>query len=717
MVWQLSLNIKLLQDSNKNAFCNTGCLPYLVGKCNLNCPIYSTTPVCKMGEMFMYDLHQSKHNYEDFTLFTLDDIDLAFERIVQLKYNQSLELKGKGHGIVITPLPSGHMIGGTIWKIIKDNEEDIIYAVDYNHKKERHLNGCNVDNISRPSLLITNCYNALYKQERRTERDAQLMANIVSAIRNGGNVLVAVDTAGRVLELSHMLDQMWRQETTGLSTYSLAMLNTVSYNVIEFAKSQVEWMSDNIMKTFEGQRNNPFSFKQLKLLHNISELEKLREPVVVLASQPDLESGFARELFIRWSSNPRNCIILTQRSSSYTLASKLINLLNIRPGSARTENAMEVDKQIVTIEVKSRVPLEGEELFEYNENLRIQMLEELKNKMKDSSFDTDDEDENDVGNLKDLDKPNQQQAEDSFFKQNLLEKKNYPIYPLFESKMKWDEYGEVVNPKDFLVFDKSEMMITELNSEATRQVEEIDEMIKEVPTKCVRERKSFIVNASIQFIDFEGRSDGESIKKIIERIKPRRLILVRGDEKATELMRDYSMGSLGLDSTKLFTPRRNEIVDATTERNIYQVKLKDSLVSSLKFAKARDGAELCWIEAAIQLKEDEMNNLEAEADNSKVITLKQIAGTRDSPVPMLRPLEPDELSNHVTIFVNELKLSDFKQVLVKHGIQAEFHSGVLYVCDKVCVRRNEAGRINLEGTICEDYFKVRKLLYDQYAII
>ena len=45
---------------------------------------------------------------------------------------------GKGHGLQITPLPAGHMIGGTIWKIVKDGEEEIVYAVDYNHKKERY---------------------------------------------------------------------------------------------------------------------------------------------------------------------------------------------------------------------------------------------------------------------------------------------------------------------------------------------------------------------------------------------------------------------------------------------------------------------------------------------------------------------------------------------------------------------------------------------------
>lgn len=71
-----------------------GGLPYLVGKLGLNCPIYATIPVYKMGQMFMYDLYQSHHNMEDFELFTLDDVDAAFDKIIQLKYNQSVSMKG-----------------------------------------------------------------------------------------------------------------------------------------------------------------------------------------------------------------------------------------------------------------------------------------------------------------------------------------------------------------------------------------------------------------------------------------------------------------------------------------------------------------------------------------------------------------------------------------------------------------------------------------------
>lgn len=40
-------------------------------------------------------LFQSRHNTEDFTLFTLDDVDAAFDKIQQLKFSQIVNLKGK----------------------------------------------------------------------------------------------------------------------------------------------------------------------------------------------------------------------------------------------------------------------------------------------------------------------------------------------------------------------------------------------------------------------------------------------------------------------------------------------------------------------------------------------------------------------------------------------------------------------------------------------
>lgn len=50
---------------------------------------------------------------------------------------------------------------------------------------------------------------------------------------------------------------------------------------------------------------------------------------------------------------------------------------------------------------------------------------------------------------------------------------------------------------------------------------------------------------------------------------------------------------------KVFIARKGETVDATIESHIYQVRLKDSLLSSLTFGKARDGGEVAWIDSRL----------------------------------------------------------------------------------------------------------------------
>lgn len=680
-----------------------GALPYVVGKCNLDCPIYATIPVYKMGQMFMYDLYQSRNNIEDFDLFTLDDVDAAFDKIIQLKYSQTINLKGKGQGIAITPLPGGHMIGGTIWKIVKDGEEDIIYAVDFNHKKERHLNGCVLENINRPSLLITDSYNATYIQPRRRLRDEKLMTNVLQTLRNGGNVLISVDTAGRVLELAHMMDQIWRSHDSGLMSYSLALLNNVSYNVVEFAKSQVEWMSDKIMRSFEGLKGNPFQFKHLQLCHSLSELNKVSEPKVVLASMPGMECGFSRELFIQWCGNPRNSIILTSRSLPGTLARSLIESPNQRA---------------VELMIRRRVRLEGAELEEHVRKEKEKELEAARQRAEreaefggsDSSEESEDEMEVDRGGNARHDlmmKVEGKPRGGGFFKQA---KKSYPMFPVKEEKIKWDDYGEIIRLEDYMILEPS--TIEEENKENKMENDDSVQDITEVPTKCISFMQTLDINASIMFIDFEGRSDSESIRKILSMIKPRRLIIVRGPTDATEALATYCTS--GAVQGKVFTPNLLEVVDATTESHIYQVKLKDSLVSSLDFVKSND-VELAWVDGEIIMEEDTDQII--TKDSEKLSDDSEETKDDEDRIPVLQPLSSSQIAGHPTIFINEVLLSDFKQVLMRNGISAEFNGGVLYCNDVVALRKNESGHIDFEGRLTEDYFKVRELLYEQYAII
>ncbi|GFR99506.1 cleavage and polyadenylation specificity factor subunit 2 [Elysia marginata] len=46
---------------------------------------------------------------------------------------------------------------------------------------------------------------------------------------------------------------------------------------------------------------------------------------VVLASTPDLQCGYSRDLFVAWCGNAKNSIVLTNRTSPGTLARWLID--------------------------------------------------------------------------------------------------------------------------------------------------------------------------------------------------------------------------------------------------------------------------------------------------------------------------------------------------------------------------------------------------------
>ncbi|XP_011203816.2 probable cleavage and polyadenylation specificity factor subunit 2 [Bactrocera dorsalis] len=677
-----------------------GALPYLVGKLGMNCPIYATIPVYKMGQMFMYDLYMSHYNMYDFDLFSLDDVDAAFDKIIQLKYNQTVSLKGKGYGITVTPLPAGHMIGGTIWKILKVGEEDIVYATDFNHKKERHLNGCELERLQRPSLLITDAFNAQYQQARRRARDEKLMTNILQTVRNNGNVLIAVDTAGRVLELAHMLDQLWKNKESGLMAYSLAMLNNVSYNVIEFAKSQIEWMSDKLMKSFEGARNNPFQFRHMQLCHNLAELAKMSSPKVVLASTPDLESGFTRELFVQWAANPSNSIIITSRTSQGTLAMDLVD--NASPG-----RKLELD-------VRRRVELEGAELEEYlrTQGEKLNRLIVKQDIEEESSSDSDDDIEMSVITGKhDIVVRPEGRHHSGFFKSN---KKHYAMFPFHEEKIKCDEYGEIINLDDYRISELGFETAIDENKENIKKEEPKesktntnDVQLLEKPTKCTSQRKTIEINAQIQRIDFEGRSDGESMLKILSQLRPRRVIVVHGSEEATSVVAKHCQQNIG---ARVFTPQKGETIDATTESHIYQVRLTEGLVAQLQFQKGKD-AEVAWVDArigvrtqAIDSRATDDGDMEVEVSEDKTLTLET--------------LETDDIPVHNAVLINELKLSDFKQVLMRNNISSEFSGGVLWCANgTLALRRMDAGKVTMEGCVSEEYYKIRELLYEQYAIV
>ncbi|KAK9877498.1 hypothetical protein WA026_018609 [Henosepilachna vigintioctopunctata] len=206
----------------------------------------------------------------------------------------------------------------------------------------------------------------------------------------------------------------------------------------------------------------------------------------------------------------------------------------------------------------------------------------------------------------------------------------------------------------------------------------------EIPSKCIELSRTVQVNCQVQYIDFEGRSDGESLLTILPQLRPQR---IRG-----------------------CLPVKGETVDCTSETHIYQVRLTDALVSQLNFQKASKETEVAWIDAQIVVREGQSDARRMNVDNEPMEI------DEESKVLTLEPTSSSDY--HDTVFINELKLSEFKQVLARCNITSEFSGGVLWCCNgTIAVRRVESGRVILEGCISEDYYKVRSILYEQFAIL
>jgi hypothetical protein len=111
------------------------------------------------------------------------------------------------------------------------------------------------------------------------------------------------------------------------------------------------------------------------------------------------------------------------------------------------------------------------------------------------------------------------------------------MYPCYEQKTRWDDYGEVVRYTSELIRislmlqqtkisclfrpeEWSDFRLEDLRSDAAKAAAKIhaaampatvgaDHEDMDVPTKCVSSIVTLTINAQVQFIDFEGKEFNE----------------------------------------------------------------------------------------------------------------------------------------------------------------------------------------------------------------
>ncbi|KDQ64325.1 hypothetical protein JAAARDRAFT_116662 [Jaapia argillacea MUCL 33604] len=412
---------------------HAGLYPYAFTKWGLNAPAYTTLPVQAMARIAVSEDVDGVRDEEDVGeeaqptsstddsmvvdvdaeqiqvgkhkgkfVATVQEVHDAFDSINTLRYSQPCHLQGKCQGITITPFNAGHTLGGTIWKIRSPSAGTILYAVDMNHMRERHLDGTVLmrqaaggvfEPLARPDLLITDAERACVMSSRRKDRDAALIDTISATLTSRHSVLIPCDASTRVLELLVLLDQAWNFSRI---RYPICFLSRTGREMLTFVRSMMEWLGGTVSKEDMGvevggggkrDRNKrkgggdedgdedalgafALRFKHLEffpspqaLLHTYSS----KDPKLILAVPASLSHGPSRVLFSDFASMPDNVVLLTSRSEEGTLGRMLFDRWN---DAQRAEDKWDKGKLgnnvmmdgVMRLRMNSKVPLQGAEL-------------------------------------------------------------------------------------------------------------------------------------------------------------------------------------------------------------------------------------------------------------------------------------------------------------------------------------------------------------------
>ena len=64
-----------------------------------------------------------------------------------------------------------------------------------------------------------------------------------------------------------------------------------------------------------------------------------------------------------------------------------------------------------------------------------------------------------------------------------------------------------------------------------------------------------------------------------------------------------------------------------------------------------------------------------------------------------------------------MRLSEVRKALAEAGIAADWHGGMLLCSGVVTIKVGAGdGQVQLEGALCQDYFKIRDIVYGQYHL-
>ena len=574
----------------------------------------------------------------------------------------------------------------------------------------------------------------------------------------------------------------------------------------------MEWMGENVGRNFDTGRLNAFNTRYLTLCHSVEELNALRPgPKVVLASFGSLECGYARLLFTKWAEDPKNLIVLTDRGAPGSL-SRRVRVESEKPPGARQTLDVSLSRRVPLIgeeldewrakrrDERVAKQQQAEATTKKTQEGHLELEEEAAEAIQTEP--TGMEIDAIPAAAAATETPAAAAAAESLLGVAHISGSNTrakslrrgrclvdgftpapgaaaPMFPDETWNPAVDDFGEEV---DVSVFARavSESQRAEHDGKADAAIAQAEgatktfvdaenalqkreapvkksipppappPMPEEAPDKMVCEDLKIILRAAVHACDYEGRADGRSVRTLLQRVEPRRVVLVHGTEHNTAYLHKSLAQALG-PHVRIDSPDVGETIECTSDVATYGLELSQDLIQKTRLRECA-GYQVGWVDGVVVFREnangesvpvltapteetfgllgdggfrggsgrddDDENTNENDEKAHKAPTTPSRRETAASAGTLVSMATAASVQRRESAFVGDLKLTDFKIVLASHGIGAEFKGGAL-VClgGAVCVRKSfDSENLTVEGALSDDFYKVRSILYQAYQI-
>ncbi|AMD18975.1 HBR074Wp [Eremothecium sinecaudum] len=716
--------------------------------------VYSTLPIANLGRVVTVDLYASKGiiGPYDTNRMDIEDIETAFDHINTVKYSQLVDLKNKFDGLGLVAYSSGFAPGGVIW-CINNYSEKFLYAPRWNHTRDTILNSADLldktgkpsSALMRPSVVLT-CTENVSPSIPYRKRSLKFKEIVKKALVSNSSVVIPTAIGGKFLELFVLINDLL-YETKKSDLQSDVPVLLISYSrgrTLTYAKSMLEWMSSQLVKTWVSRDNkSPFDMGNRLKIVPVSKLSNYPGTKICFVSQVDT---LTNDVISKICTKEKALLLLTEKPNS---GSQNIPILNKaydkweRAISTSNFNATEgnpiVYSESMAVQFIKTKPLTGDDLSEFQSRIEnrsrqrseilasFQTTEHAAN--NGSAFSDDDDDGDDDVLRSSVGGALSAKIEipmDILISSSITPK--HKMFPFQPGKVSRDDYGDLVDFEQFLTLDGGRV---KRNADQFEDEEEgYDPHEFENPNKHstvgIRRRgdpdpnqshgnnddlsyletnsspqqrvvshHKVTVRCSMAFVDLSGLVDSRSLSIIWPALKPRKMVLTPVAESHKETWIATQLQRKGLD---VIDAQFNKDLTINTTLKSLDVLIDVEMDQSLRWQRISDGYVVAHVAGRLVREKD------AKLSHREKLILKPLSN------------HPSRVQTGGTLRIGDVRLAELKRNLTAQSHVAEFKGeGTLVVDGQVVVRKIGESEAIVDGIPSDLFYKVKAAVADMLA--